>query len=201
MTLEVRTVPADIPEVDALLDAYLDAFGRFYIHSDREALHLLGEHLRADSRFAPLLAADDPDAVERLVRRPPRALERPLLERLDDPEHVGCGHLRSTLLHPEEYGARRELTEALLRAVFVRLWRGDAIDFVVLEGEHREVAVLTVTLDREVAHLKDDLMPRYASLIYNGYWWSPERRTLQHLIHCCQGDERPECPILEELAR
>ena len=36
-----------------------------------------------------------------------------------------------------------------------------------------------MTLDREVAHLKDDLMPRYAALIYNGYWWSPERRMLQ----------------------
>jgi argininosuccinate synthase len=40
----------------------------------------------------------------------------------------------------------------------------------------------SITLDREVAHLKDDLMPRYAALIYNGYWWSPERRTLQVLI-------------------
>ncbi len=40
----------------------------------------------------------------------------------------------------------------------------------------------SVCLDREVAHLKDDLMPRYASLIYNGYWWSPERRALQVLI-------------------
>jgi argininosuccinate synthase len=36
-------------------------------------------------------------------------------------------------------------------------------------------AIESITLDREVAHLKDDLMPRYASLIYNGYWWSPER--------------------------
>lgn len=40
----------------------------------------------------------------------------------------------------------------------------------------------SITLDREVAHLKDDLMPRYASLIYNGYWWSPEREALQLLI-------------------
>jgi argininosuccinate synthase len=40
----------------------------------------------------------------------------------------------------------------------------------------------SITLDREVAHLKDDLMARYASLIYNGYWWSPERRALQVLI-------------------
>ena len=43
-------------------------------------------------------------------------------------------------------------------------------------------AMESLTLDREVAHLKDDLMPRYASLIYNGYWWSPERRLLQHMI-------------------
>ncbi len=43
-------------------------------------------------------------------------------------------------------------------------------------------AIESLTLDRELAHLKDDLMPRYASLIYNGYWWSPERRALQVLI-------------------
>jgi len=43
-------------------------------------------------------------------------------------------------------------------------------------------AIESLTLDREVAHLKDELMPRYASLIYNGYWWSPERRMLQTAI-------------------
>jgi argininosuccinate synthase len=43
-------------------------------------------------------------------------------------------------------------------------------------------AIESITLDREVAHLKDDLMPRYAALIYNGYWWSPERLALQTLI-------------------
>lgn len=43
-------------------------------------------------------------------------------------------------------------------------------------------AIESITLDREVAHLKDDLMPRYASMIYNGYWWSPERLALQTLI-------------------
>ena len=43
-------------------------------------------------------------------------------------------------------------------------------------------AIESITLDREVAHLKDDLMPRYASMIYNGYWWSPERKALQTLI-------------------
>jgi argininosuccinate synthase len=43
-------------------------------------------------------------------------------------------------------------------------------------------ALESLTLDREVAHLKDELMPRYASLVYNGYWWSPERRMLQAAI-------------------
>ena len=43
-------------------------------------------------------------------------------------------------------------------------------------------AMESLTLDREVAHLKDDLMPRYASMIYNGYWWAPERIALQQLI-------------------
>jgi argininosuccinate synthase len=47
-------------------------------------------------------------------------------------------------------------------------------------------AIESVCLDREVAHLKDDLMPRYAALIYNGYWWSPERRMLQTMIDASQ---------------
>ena len=50
----------------------------------------------------------------------------------------------------------------------------------ILLKAHR--AMESLTLDREVAHLKDELMPRYAGLIYNGYWWSPERRALQALI-------------------
>lgn len=50
----------------------------------------------------------------------------------------------------------------------------------ILLPAHR--AMESLTLDREVAHLKDDLMPRYAAIIYNGYWWSPERVALQTLI-------------------
>ena len=47
-------------------------------------------------------------------------------------------------------------------------------------------AIESICLDREVAHLKDDLMPRYASLIYNGYWWSPERKMMQTMIDASQ---------------
>ena len=50
----------------------------------------------------------------------------------------------------------------------------------VMLKAHR--AIESITLDRELAHLKDDLMPRYASLVYNGYWWSPEREAIQGLI-------------------
>ena len=47
-------------------------------------------------------------------------------------------------------------------------------------------AIESLTLDREVAHLKDELMPRYASMIYNGYWWSPEREMMQTMIDASQ---------------
>lgn len=50
----------------------------------------------------------------------------------------------------------------------------------VMLKAHR--AIESLTLDREVAHLKDELMPRYAKLIYNGYWWAPERVMLQKMI-------------------
>jgi argininosuccinate synthase len=50
----------------------------------------------------------------------------------------------------------------------------------ILLKAHR--AMESLTLDREAAHLKDELMPRYASLIYNGYWYSPERLMLQAAI-------------------
>ncbi len=54
----------------------------------------------------------------------------------------------------------------------------------ILLKAHR--AIESITLDREVAHLKDELMPKYAHLIYNGYWWAPERMALQTLIDFTQ---------------
>ena len=54
----------------------------------------------------------------------------------------------------------------------------------ILLKAHR--AMESLTMDREVMHLRDELMPRYAKLIYNGYWWSPERRVLQALIDASQ---------------
>ena len=54
----------------------------------------------------------------------------------------------------------------------------------ILLKAHR--AMESITMDREVMHLRDELMPRYAKLIYNGYWWSPERQVLQALIDASQ---------------
>jgi len=50
----------------------------------------------------------------------------------------------------------------------------------ILHVAHR--AIESITLDREVAHLKDSLMPRYAELIYNGFWFAPERRMIQAMV-------------------
>ena len=54
----------------------------------------------------------------------------------------------------------------------------------ILIKAHR--AMESITLDREIVHLMEDLMPRYAKLVYNGYWWSPERVALQKVIDECQ---------------
>jgi argininosuccinate synthase len=60
----------------------------------------------------------------------------------------------------------------------------------ILHVAHR--AIESITLDREAAHLKDSLMPRYAELIYNGFWFSPERRMLQALIDTSQASVEGE---------
>ena len=54
----------------------------------------------------------------------------------------------------------------------------------ILLKAHR--AMESVTMDREVTHLRDELMPRYAQMIYNGFWWSPERGVMQALIDASQ---------------
>ncbi|MBE0693496.1 MAG: argininosuccinate synthase, partial [Aquamicrobium sp.] len=60
----------------------------------------------------------------------------------------------------------------------------------ILLQAHR--AIESITLDRGAAHLKDELMPRYAELIYNGFWFSPEREMLQALIDRSQEDVEGE---------
>ncbi len=56
----------------------------------------------------------------------------------------------------------------------------------ILHAAHR--ALETITLDREVMHLKDDMIPRYARMVYNGFWFSPEMRALQTFIDSTQNE-------------
>ncbi len=56
-------------------------------------------------------------------------------------------------------------------------------------------AIESITLDREEAHLKDELMPKYAKLIYNGFWWSPERKMLQSAIDATQENVNGEVKL------
>ena len=56
-------------------------------------------------------------------------------------------------------------------------------------------AIESITLDREAAHLKDEMMPRYAKLIYNGFWWSEERKMLQQSIDYSQRNVNGEVRI------
>lgn len=126
-----RTLTSDT--VARLLEAYLDRFGAFYLHTDTHAWHRL-------ARAAGL----DP-AQPSLLHRPPATL-RPRLRALAlAPEHVGCGHVRRLLEDPEAYGLRPGLTEDALGAVLDRLWSGDArITLEVLAGDHAERAVVHV---------------------------------------------------------
>jgi argininosuccinate synthase len=56
-------------------------------------------------------------------------------------------------------------------------------------------AIESITLDREEAHLKDELMPKYAKLIYNGFWWSPERKMMQAAIDVTQENVEGEVKL------
>jgi argininosuccinate synthase len=63
----------------------------------------------------------------------------------------------------------------------------------ILYQAHR--AIESITLDREAAHLKDELMPRYAELVYNGFWFSPERRMIQAMADASQASVTGEVRI------
>ncbi len=136
--------------VDELFNGYVEAFGHFYMHTDDHALEALGKTLRSKAAFEgdPLKGLHQ---VEDFVRHPPKARQEALLPILAEAAHIGCGHIRLVRLHPEEYGVRPGLVVSFFRAFFRRLWTGDErLEYVILEGEHEEGAVVNVVLDREV---------------------------------------------------
>lgn len=138
-------------EVRSLFEAYLQSFGRFYIHTDDHALEHLRLDLEADPRFDRRRLGEGAKGVADYLRHPAPPERAPLLEHLLHPQNVGCGHLRLVLTHPAEYGVRPGLTRALGQLVHERLWEEpELIDFVVLHGEHHEEAVVNVSIAEEV---------------------------------------------------
>lgn len=132
-----------------LLLRRLDAFGNFYMHSDITASNALITQLRADRRFdAPLTHVFEPLEWRKFLSDPPPEIHAALLEQMVQPAHIGCGHLRLSMLRAAEYGVRRELVESFLRTFFSLRWEGvDQNEMTVLPGGHAEGAVVNVMLE------------------------------------------------------
>ena len=138
--------PMSAGEVERLVSEYADAFGRIYLHTDVHAIERIGRAL-GPSLDASSDVRADVRGVEALLRHPPRAREDEVVAIATAPENVGCGHLRSMLQSPADYGVRGELVRDTLRAVHRALIRRPStVDFVVLGGEHHESEVLFVEL-------------------------------------------------------
>ncbi|MHC4452068.1 MAG: hypothetical protein ACYS0E_18330, partial [Planctomycetota bacterium] len=142
----------DDQTVERELLAHLDLYGHFYLHTDLLAFDALTSALRQDPRLhtatTPLSTSED---WSNFLRHAPIELRELVLEHLEQPDHIGCGHIRLMLEHEAEYGVRKELVLGFLRAFFRLWWTGSPeIRFVALPGHHSEAAVLQVRLDEEI---------------------------------------------------
>ncbi|MDF2696589.1 MAG: Hydroxyacylglutathione hydrolase, partial [Labilithrix sp.] len=135
-------------EVATLLARRLDAFGRFYMHTDVDSSNLAVKAMGADPRFEGHLAnVDDSLEWRRFLASPPRVVREALLEQSLHPEHIGCGHLRLSLTHSKEYDTREGLVASLLRSFHRKHWDGASeLEVVALAGGHTERAVLNVRI-------------------------------------------------------
>ncbi len=134
-------------DVETLLEHFMDRHGRFYLHTDRHALDALERTLGDHEPLRQALA--DAGSIDALINEPPTQVRAALADLLVEPRHVGCGHLKTMLLHTDEYGVRRELVEATIRAFYRLLWWGRVeADLTILEGEHEESAVISFETDQ-----------------------------------------------------
>lgn len=150
----ITGVVLDDAAVDALLHRRLELFGRFYLHTDGIAGAALIKRLRADRRFDNVLDdVDHPDHWLRLITSPPREVRAWMLEiLLENPNFIGCGHVRLSLQNAGAYGTREKLVETFLRSFFTQRWSGAAeAEYVALGGDHREGAVVNVFVDNGVS--------------------------------------------------
>jgi rhodanese-related sulfurtransferase len=145
--------PVDLERLPALLEAYLETFGHFYIHSDTTAGNNLIKSMRADPELGPLLPPTSygPKEWRAYMSTPPEELRPLIVKHFTIPGNFGCGHIRLMLQSPEKYLIRRELVEAFLRAYFTMRWCGVVeLDLVMLGGGHQEGAVVNIRLERGV---------------------------------------------------
>ena len=139
--------------MEEVLRAYLDTFGHFYIHSDTQAGNRLIQSMRGDERLLPHLppTSSTPQDWRLFMTSPKRELWDAISEHMLKDGHLGCGHLRLMLAHPERYMVRRPLVEAFLRTYLHMRWAGaHELEFVTLGGGHQEGAVVNIRLERGV---------------------------------------------------
>jgi rhodanese-related sulfurtransferase len=143
---QLRGTELDDEALYAVLRARLDAFGSCGLHTDIAA----GNRTIAALRAHPRLAKHVENVSETLDWRafftspPPEAVDD-LLEIMAAPDHLGCGHLKLSMLHADEYGTRAALVRSLLRAFFRTRWEGSTETvYQALPGGHAEGAVLRV---------------------------------------------------------
>lgn len=135
-------------EVSTLLARRLDAFGRFYMHTDVDAANTAFRAMRNDPRFTPhLTSVSSPLEWRRFLAMPPKEIRAAVLENVFEPAHIGCGHLRLALTRPKDYDTRESLVAAMLRAFHLRRWEGaPEMEIVALAGGHTERAVLNIRI-------------------------------------------------------
>ncbi len=158
MAVGKKVEPGAVPE---LLYGWLAKFGRFYMHGDAIAMNklpswILGELKgRLDEVAAKKMEVRIHDAP---VHRRPE-----LLESLTD-NAIGCGHLDLVLANPEGYRVPRRIVRSLRQAFFRALWKGEALDYPILAGEHVEGAVCSVTTGEGQLEPADEV-PTFAPMV------------------------------------
>jgi len=142
----------DLGNMGTITQAFADAFGGIYLHTDNHAVNRLVQTLRGDPRLESAVAGRNTIAEwETFLRRPPIEVREALLEHLGDPSHVGCGHLKLALNNPDTYGIRPEIVRHFFRAFYEALWAGASdFEWVVLGGDHAEGAVVNVTQEGDL---------------------------------------------------
>ena len=135
-----------LDQLESFFLKYLDRFGKFYMHGDTHALNRMPAEIWSKAEPAETQAR----TMGNFLRNPPTEMQATLLEELLKPEHIGCGHLKLMLTRPDDYGVRPELTLEFMRIFFKSLWQGKPLEYVVLEGDHQEGAVVNITITGDV---------------------------------------------------